>query len=105
MFLQVCTTKQWAVFIMHAYPFFPGVEQCLESIVAGRGETSMQEIIAGAQSQPMTAEWKALDSYLCNIKPHTHDYEQIPRIPQHWMHSVFGSSAVVMNFRDTHVVL
>ncbi|DBA94292.1 hypothetical protein WJX77_011761 [Trebouxia sp. C0004] len=60
----VFSTKQWAMFIVHAYPFFPGVEQGLEHTVAGRGEPSMHDIIAGAPSSPLTAEWAALNDAL-----------------------------------------
>ncbi|KAA6416967.1 MAG: hypothetical protein FRX49_13067 [Trebouxia sp. A1-2] len=63
----VFSTKQWAMFIVHAYPFFPGVEAALELTAAGRGELSMHEIIAGAQGSPMAADWAALNRYLSNI--------------------------------------
>lgn len=62
--------------IVHAYPFFPGVEQCLEGLTVGTSQASLQEICAGAQHNPMTAEWQALDDYLSVItQAHAHDYE------------------------------
>jgi len=72
------------MFIVHAYPFFPGVEAGLEHTTAGRGEPSMHDIIAGAHSSPMTADWAALNHYLSSITgENVHDYQPIKWVSQH----------------------
>ena len=72
------------MFIVHAYPFFPGMEASLEHTAAGRGEPSMHDIIAGAHSSPMVADWAALNHYLSSITgEHLHDYQPIKWVSQH----------------------
>ena len=82
--LQVFSTKQWAMFIVHAYPFFPGVEAALENTCSQSSEPTMQQIIADARANPMSQEWSVLDDYLCRITGrHPHGYEPIPRATYH----------------------
>ena len=68
--------------MVHAYPFFSGVERFFEGMFGNMpGEAGMQEIMAGACANPMHAEWGALEDYLCNITAaHAHDYKPIPRV-------------------------
>ena len=65
--------------MVHAYPFFTGVESAFEGMF-GTGPESLQEIVKGADANPMHAEWRALDEYLCSITgQHAHDYRPVPR--------------------------
>lgn len=93
------------MFIVHAYPFFPGVEAGLEHTAAGRGEPSMHDIIAGAHSSPMAADWAALNHYLSSITgEHVHDYLPIKwvsqRPSQHFAHAASDKHAFPASLHD-----
>lgn len=72
------------MFIVLAYPFFPGVEAALENTLLQSSEPTMQQIIADARANPKSEEWSVLDDYLCSITgTHPHGYEPIPRPTDH----------------------
>ena len=88
--------------IVHAYPFFPGMEAALENIIAGNGEASMQAIAAGAKINPMTSEWMALDDYLSNLNAaaQAHDYVPVPGVAQNQMQAQPAMPAPVLSLYD-----
>ena len=88
--------------IVHAYPFFPGMEAALENIIAGKGEASMQAIAAGAMSHPMTSDWMALDDYLSNLNAaaQAHEYVPVPRAAKNQMQAQPAMPAPVMSLHD-----
>ena len=58
--LQVYTTKQMAVWVVHAYPCIPNIEAALDVLAMKRQEPSKQAILASASISPMTSEWNKL---------------------------------------------
>ena len=83
--MQVLTTQQWAIIIVHAYPFFSGVEAFFEGLLpCYPHEPSMQSIMADAHAEPLHTEWAALEDYLYVITDDpSHDYQPIPRSRPH----------------------
>ena len=61
--LQVLTTKQLAEMMVHCYPYMPVMEPFMHSLAADMGYPSKEEIIAGAQTRPMAAEWQQFNAY------------------------------------------
>lgn len=100
--MQVCSTQQWAILMVHAYPFFSGVESFFEGMFGNRaGEAGMQDVMAGACANPMHAEWRALEDYLCNITAaHAHDYKPIPKFSGSPPQAYSARSALVVSLHN-----
>ena len=89
------------MFIVLAYPFFPGVEAALENTFSQSSEPTMQQIIADAQADPKSEEWSVLDDYLCRITgTHPHGYEPIPRPTGHSSNAAGGKQAPEITLQD-----
>ena len=74
--MQILSTKQWALIIVHAYPYLPTVELQLEAF-AQYGKTSMTkaDILKAAETDSMESGWHALQEYIELIgQENSHDY-------------------------------
>lgn len=61
--VQVLTTKQLAEMMVHCYPYMPVMEPFLHSLAADLGQPGKEEVVAAAQTHPMTDEWKQFTQY------------------------------------------
>ena len=61
--MQVLTTKQLAEMMVHCYPYMPVMEPFLHSLAAKVGHPDQEEVVATAQTHPMTEEWKQFNQY------------------------------------------
>ena len=61
--MQVLTTKQLAEMMVHCYPYCPVLEPFLDSLAAELGMPGKEEVVAAAQTHPMTDEWKQFTQY------------------------------------------
>ena len=110
--LQVLTTKQWAIIIVHAYPYLPTVEDSLAAFAEKVKGPSKQAIIKAAETEDMEAEWQALQEFIEMIggAESTHAYLPLSTCdafirklqPALWSHAPmpFGAEAAInMHYR------
>lgn len=77
---QVFTTKQWAAMIVYAYPFFPCLEQWLDTFSSQHSAPSSKDVLMSAREHPLEAEWAALDDYIVHItQTYRPDYVPVQR--------------------------
>ena len=77
------TTKQWALVIVHAYPYLPTVEQCLEAFAEfGNSSVSKADLLKAAETDSMEPAWQALQEYIEFIgQQNSHDYLPLSSCP------------------------
>jgi len=72
---QVLTTRQWALVIVHAYPYLMTVESSLEAFASHRGMQPKSVLLKAAQTDDMESDWLALQEYIELIsQENPHDY-------------------------------
>ena len=67
MLLQVMSSKQLALVMVHAYPYMPILETLLDTLAVSEGYPSHEEVVASSPADPMTAAWKDFDAYAMYI--------------------------------------
>ncbi|DBA66859.1 TPA: hypothetical protein ACH3X2_001993 [Trebouxia sp. C0005] len=59
----VLTTKQLAEMMVHCYPYMPSMEPFIHSLAAGTGYPIKEDVVAAAQTNHMTTEWRQFGEY------------------------------------------
>jgi len=93
---QVLTTRQWALIIVHAYPYLMTVESSLEAFASHRGMQPKSVLLKAAQTDDMESEWLALQEYIELIgQENPHEYLPLFKC------SAFKSNAKTQNGSKT----
>lgn len=79
----ILSTKQWALIIVHAYPYLPTVEQSLQAFAEfGKSSMSKADILKAAETDSMETAWQALQEYIELIgQQNSHEYLPLSSCP------------------------
>lgn len=73
--MQMLTSRQWAIGIVHAYPLFPVLETWMTRLAADRGDLTRDQLLAMARLDDKEQEWQDLGRYVTFVcSKYMHDY-------------------------------
>ena len=70
--MQILTSKQHAIGIVHSYPWIPEKHRLMELIASKRGEPAAEMLTqsAGLDNLQHAANWQQVDEYLKTVTAH-----------------------------------
>lgn len=100
--MQVLSTVQLAELWVHAYPHVTSMEVMLEVLATSHQAPSKDALVAGAQKQPMAAEWRRFLAYTEIVQTVSNpDYLPLSTCPLDGEPDcALGSGNAVMNGHD-----
>ena len=73
--MQMLTSRQWAIGIVHAYPLFPVLETWMTCLAGDREDLTRDQLLARARLDDKEEDWQDLGRYVSFVcSKYMHDY-------------------------------